>query len=707
MEWVKDIVTNDKFFPKISPLALQKNVEIKISEFIQKSHQNLSQHAVMAQKMEYYNIKKLNKEQHKLLATIDEQDCVLIQAGPGTGKTFSMVTYTLNRFKNNKTTHVMIYKNDLLTEYTLSAFTKSVCGFILSNWNMQYYNYLSFDRYCCGKLSVYEYMQIIIFIAHKFMNSEFVMIEVLLIDEYLLVNKMILLGLLIAAKRVNVKIILCGDKNQLPTITRNKQDNKLTNYEIGSRFANSTITLNKNMRCVDDSHNELLWELGRCASEKKINNYCKALISAMLFNNLTKPQKIFNMFLASTHRSITEYVHTQMCKDKYPNEFYHIICTNKEGKEPVGKLVNPNVWITQIGVNYCRTEKVDKFLPYLPLIIGLEYYVHTRSELAIAKLKTIDLENGILVLTYLNTGHDVEVKRGTNNSVIFEGHYNELIGGGGGKIYGFPIYPSNWITLHMCQGRTISSNLDIDLRNASFHGSYVALSRATNPENINSLSIDDELQFQIATIINFESYINYKAPSFKEVKNCLDSNMYKLHKIIPTREIVDCVSKYIITKSSDERSKLRMELINLVDDSELEFISEPMDDDDEYVPAATMLDYIPILTKAASMNKKDGLIWFKEISEYIPIISESEFEDTKTYYTLCELMKCPSTKIKNTKDYIVGNSTIGFYDEYLSIVDLGSGQYKNTFSNFAKQMYIALEKGPLSLDWLIEIANKY
>lgn len=653
-----------------------------------------------------YNYESLNDDQRKVIEAIDNgKQCILIQAGPGTGKTYTMIVMTLERLKMEKTTDVSIYKKDLLNDYKLSSFTYTLCSLSMKCLGLDYASYLAFEKYSCGNMSLFEYTMCLIYCTSRIMHcKEIKNMQLLLFDEYTVINRILLVGYLIACKHNKVQTILCGDKNQLQTISKNKHDSKSTSFILGSKFADEFVTLNINMRCADAEHNKLLTLLGTYASEEQLDYYQKVFICSKFLNNMLKTSDINNVYLATNHKTITEHVHKKVCEKEYDVEFYKIMVSAASKKLPNAIDTPGPIWIPYLVQKYENTHKVGKFLPYLPLIVGLEYYIEERSEMCIGTLVSYDKVAGHVFMKIPNKEEIIKIERKNASSVIFQAHLDELLLNGGGYIYGFPIYPANFITLHMCQGRTITRQIDINLVEASCHGAYVALSRAKSPETINHFTIKDELKYQISCIACFPHYIKNKVPTFDEIKNAIDDNTFKLYDIGNDNHLKKLLIAFYNSNSISERELIREAIQLLANKYKFIPLVEPENNNLHDSNILQLLQYTNIIEKAAIMEYPDSLVWFFEIGKHLDLLWDSNAGNN--YDAICNMFCIQNYRISNTKDYILQYSTIGEYDVNLTISQ-ENGICRNTTAMLKILYDKIVSNEPITIDFLVYLANNY
>lgn len=219
-----------------------------------------------------HHVNKLNPQQKEIYRYVrDNPDSmILIQAGPGTGKTYTLktLTYWLERY-----TRVVIYKHDLLRYFEDSDSTMTVASFMMNLLGIgNLFKFSNLELKLSSTKSAYECATNILALL---MTSSIKLLglqkgALVIIDEYTIVPKYYLFTILTILRFYNVGVILCGDKNQMQNI-HNSNFIKSTSYDIGAMFADKVFTLNINERCSDPEYNEIVDYVSQYSSSTRMN----------------------------------------------------------------------------------------------------------------------------------------------------------------------------------------------------------------------------------------------------------------------------------------------------------------------------------------------------------------------------------------------------------------------------------------------------
>jgi len=485
-----------------------------------------------------YHPENLNEKQREIYTYISNNSTSmsLIQAGPGTGKTFTL-SCIANHLK--KPSVVIIYKHDLLDSFSATATTYTVAKFFMTMFNLKYYNYKQFEMQINGKLSKYEFSLCLInLIRIARVNMPNLRNHIVILDEYPVIMKPALTILLILLEFYEIQTVICGDKNQLQAICDSKHS-VCSSYTIAKHFAHKVFSLDSNVRCTNSNYNDLIEYIAQFSSTTKLDHFAYAVVAAIFPNQLLSISNYHDVHLAALHSELAESIHSLVARNAFHYEYYLI-----DGFSLKSEDVQHHKFIrdSTTGMYYpaCvsslfdrkRNFKVGKFVPYLPLVENALYYVHKHSEKNLAILKSIDLENKTLTLVdYHEPSIKIVVSKKCNNEVLFEEHAIYLLSNSKGRLYNYPIYPANFMSMHKCQGCTITNSLDLILNNTNYQGLYVALSRVQTPNQIKRIQIPDQIIYLTSAIINFPEFVNFNNLSDKNSMEILPIEILKSRMI--------------------------------------------------------------------------------------------------------------------------------------------------------------------------------
>lgn len=501
--------------------------------------------------------------------------------------------------------------------------------------SLRYFQYQALEGQLCGKLSGVEFMCAILALIKR-ASLPNMLGSLVILDEYTVVPKPLLLLVLVLLKIHRIGTIICGDKNQLQNI-HNSKHTRLSSYDLARRLADRTFTLDINERCSDKRYNGIIDYISTYSSDRRIDDFACAMVSAIFPRQLLGSSVYQDVHLASTHRELTNVVHNIVVKDKIDTSFYFIEVRPDKIQDP-SRLLPNGLLMPRMLVDYTRDRKPDKFLPYIPLCKGAHYYLFSHNESMQGTL--IDIENEDLIFQLACGDERIRVTKKLNNEVVFEPHCAEILSDDYGSIFNYPIYPTNIMSVHKCQGCTIHGKLDIHITNVTYQGLYVALSRVRDPRQVVRITMPNAVAHLCSAIINF--------PELCDDSSSLSVDATLLHDRLVNNYIVyqpienipryaAIISDFFTDETSVERRKyLRRELANrLISERCPQRIIQPhaIPQQPNDTTLSKFLDHKDtLLSLACVRNDTDRVVWLHEYirtkTDLLPLIL---MEDTRHY----------------------------------------------------------------------------
>uniref|UniRef100_A0A0C9QFT6 XcpR protein n=1 Tax=Fopius arisanus TaxID=64838 RepID=A0A0C9QFT6_9HYME len=682
-----------------------------------------------------YTPDNLNECQKELFDYTMEHphDIILLQAGPGSGKTFTLLTlaYTLI----NRPIYTIIFKNDLLVPFECITKVYSVAQFFMELLKMNYMSYINFAEQLSARLARSDYIKIIAQLLSMVRTID-LRNTLIFIDEYTVINKSLLFVLLIIFKHYRVGCVISGDKNQLQTIGDSKNTKSITSFGIVRLFADKVINFTKNERCGSAMYNEKINLVSSYSINKKLDDFGYALVSAILFENLYGIAKFNDTFLASTHRSLSIKQHTMVVEHGndeppiYP-AFYMLDTASIESVQYPANVQAYIDWGMRMKESAdkpkCLTNSTIypfKFLAYLPLQIGAIYYVYEFSESCLGKIIHINQEDRIVTLQMLDSGDVVYVRPSSKfERVIFEEHLQWLKSNPNGtpsKILNYPIYPARFMTIHRCQGCTITDRINIDLIESTYQALYVAMSRIKNQSQLISITIPKQLAHALTVIVNFEEYSNPDCVlSIETIKSRLTSNY---HMYRPKHDAYNyyfpLVLKFIAEPA--ERQAIRQEILNTLKEKTVSEVIKPLQiknnikdtcNEDNEGLITLLKDNVDILKRLSVWPNQDRMFWLHEwMRIHREFISDRLSNDTTKYTNIESLrMLNEHTGLKTLplnetcEESIRKQCNISSIKNAQLTIEENDTGYVQAASYFQKQLYDKLKnrENPITERWLL------
>lgn len=627
---------------------------------------------------ELYTYEHLNVEQKVIYDYVmaNPTDIITIQAGPGCGKSFVLKTIAYNI--KNYSKQVIIFKHDLLRSFIHCGTMLTVAKFIMMTLNIGYFDYKALDRQISMNITSNEFMLSIIALVKK-SELKNVTCAILFMDEYTIISKPMLLVMLMVLEHHKVGTIICGDKNQLQNI-HNSTHAILSSHTIAASFSAREFNLHINERCKDIEYNNFVSFFADFSSNRKLDSYAYAILSAVFMKQLVQLPEYNTIHLASTHQELANLMHTMVCNKKYDTDFYRIDQSRIQDK-PHAVLQN-----TLATVEYLASARKNnsvpvpgKFLPYLPLVIGARYYVCKHSDYSQGVLIEYRRDEGIIKML-LDNGTVKEYSRMNATKVIFEEHTEYLLRSIDtgrnvfGSIYGFPIYPANFMSIHKCQGCTIRGDLDLILNKTTFQGLYVALSRVTSPTQIRRITIPNQVSHLVSTIVNFPEHCDIAGGQLKI--DLIKERMinYKYYQIDNNNlhRISELCLDFVLANSTEARIELRKQIIQFLDGRikldilKVSMVNEPCDYN--LLTISRIIKYRDVFRALSTLNVLDYNVWLHEfilacpdMSLFLqsndknkePVINKRHMityncDSKSTLTKLCDWSKCYSMDVATT-----------------------------------------------------------
>lgn len=532
-----------------------------------------------------YDSARLNQEQKEIFNYMHVNrhnpngNIVLVQAGPGTGKTFTMLSLTVTWASP---VEVIIFKNDLLNIFSkCGASTMSVTRFLMEAFDLSYMQYRSFEVQLNKNVSVYDFILIFVGLLRNFKclkrNAFYIF------DEYTFISKPMLLIILMYLKIYKRNAIFCGDKNQLQSI---RKCNHLlsSSFDIVHNFADKVFELNKNERCKDADYDAEIKYVSQFINDKTIESqpFMMVLCSNLFHDKIINRSKMTDTVLGFRHRQIAQEIHSWFTNNDFDASkvlcsFYYIVTEVGEDENNVNgeRVEKSNVFVPKAWLEYKEKNfQVDKFLPYVPLIEGNYYFYQTFSEYSVVLLKKI--LNSEEVVIELNNGQEKIVGKVKCNDVLFTEHKEFLLGRGKGYLYNFDLYPSFYMSIHMCQGRTIRNVISVSLEHATNRALYVAISRVSDKNQINRISLPKSLFLSASTIYNYPQLCESNRLKLSDIRQKLEIDGYRYlysGSVFNQNDIQNEILNFYATNDPKRKVECRAKLCGLIEKWKIEVIT--------------------------------------------------------------------------------------------------------------------------------------
>ncbi|XP_025196790.1 uncharacterized protein LOC112595706, partial [Melanaphis sacchari] len=413
----RDLRTSDEYINYMNLNIISLKTASGVDIFIPNTESNAKREvfgigaASASRERENFNENKLDPRQKvifdRVISDMNNYDnknkngkILLIQAAPGTGKSYTLktISHTLMRDGENLP-HVIIFKNSLISSYKYCAAGLTCAQFFMYSLNLKFRQYASLDKITNRMNSVEcvinNILQIVrIFKTHRDQKMNLVG-NILMFDEYTVMNKLLLYATLLCGKLHKLNMIFCGDRDQLGCILTSKHSKNTSSYDIIKSFSNYNYTLNKQMRCVDDDFNKKIALVGGMSTDESLGHRGNAITAAIFINNLTKPNHLNDTLIMRNHKTLSHYTYINVLKYNLPTS--HWLIEGRRG-EVQGVEVDENRYMPKPTYMYLtalyrsnnrNNQSADdlkiteamfaenvpgKYLPFLVLISEAIYY---------------------------------------------------------------------------------------------------------------------------------------------------------------------------------------------------------------------------------------------------------------------------------------------------------------------------------------------
>jgi len=689
-------------------------------------------------------------------------DIIVIQAGPGCGKSFVLKTIAYNQ---NRMINTVIYKHDLLSAFRYNSHRFTVAKYIMKLLSLQFFQYKALDQQLSSRMNSYEFFLTIISMLRLSKMSD-VEGTILFLDEYTVMNKSFLLVILILLEYYKVGAIICGDRNQLQNI-HNSSHTTLSSYSMARMFAQREFTMTINERCGSPEYNEIINFFASFSSNAPLDEYAFAMVSAFFLHQLVEPIRYDCIHLAATHKELAQALSIMVCNNAYPTSFYELNISASRSKDSkrfkmatetptIINLPETERYISMLQThqtqNGCNVELISsqvvgRFVPYIPLVVGARYYVHSHSDRSCGTLLEYNAEEQTVTMKLDNDKVVILGKTSSTGGAMFEQHLNYLMEGvESGRLYNYPIYPANFMSIHKCQGCTITNDLNLMLSKTNYQGLYVALSRVRNPSQIARVVVQNQISHLISTIINFPQYCDNRVPSVDEVRTAMVNYMfydvtaiqtiYKNQTTAPNNNL-NILSNYalqfVLNPDPLSRRNLRQLIVNFVNNNHfsvrlLKKLVTEEDLDPNLITIGKAVQYHDIVLALSCVNVQDRNVWLHEFMINNPDMANllpEQFErnsckyedDKKRHNTILNqignLNEAYGLNV-SSRDYIEAKSKLNIRvspenvteNAKYCIRNVSHGKYLET-TEFCAKVYHRYEANQIcDVDWLLDELNK-
>lgn len=416
----------------------------------------------------------------------------VIDAGPGTGKTFLISMFILSYCEE---TLYMVYSKKLANIINLLQFngeSKTCCKVIMDMFNVKYFD--SKHLWSCVNFTFNEKCYYIYNLVLKIPEDKRLE-KLYILDEDSVVSPWHIYYLFCFAKVYNKHVLFIGDRYQQNSISKTSHHNEC-NYSLIKNINGITnLSLTERVRQQGDfEFQNILNSIGQIFkdhdrnTEVKMTFDIKFKIFLLLHSNFILTERFDTMFFSQYHvilkaRLIRHENYLKKNNIKYTKAPF-MIRENTKLKEYIAKKPN------------------NKYIDYLLLVIGAEY-IYTPSNVVQNLVKLLEVHENILVVQNYDTCEIIQIKRiSLTASFIPEEQLTTLPNG----LFQYPL-KGLASTYHSAQGLTISTGaIELDLDCSTLNSFYVGITRIVTRKQLFKIHTNEIVNLLLTLQKNDEYY---------------------------------------------------------------------------------------------------------------------------------------------------------------------------------------------------------
>lgn len=618
-----------------------------------------------------YSPDKLNEMQRTIYdwAKSNPTDIAIIQAGPGCGKSFTLLTIATTTVGD-----VVIYKRDLLDMFMMQMRRFTVCQFGMTTFDLDFCGWKGLEKTVSSNMTPMEFMLMITGMLARARLPNLAG-GLVLLDEYTVISKPVLVAMLILLEAYGIGTLMCGDRNQLQNIF-NSRHAPLSAYELGCSFAKHQFTLKENIRCQNQYYRDIIDMMAELSSERKLDDYAYAIVAAVFPQQLLAETCYSHTHLAGAHSDLTWLAHTLVIKETIPHSYY-LLDTQGTCEVHPDKIIMPDemkAYLENNGIDPATGRPfpnrrqpcvwIGRFPPYLPLKVGARYYVRRYSEQSMCTLESLVYnDRGEVIGAYVRNDSNPteleELRRENCDAVMFDQHREELMKNyeipntmRRGHLTNIPLYPANFFTIHRSQGITIANSpVDIILssQGTTYRSLYVAMSRVKSQDQIARVYILPQQKFLLSTVLNFKSFS--LDPNFRVTADMLRARLPYDYTIWEPSDGVDAtliaadLADFWKSRDPAQRIKLAMSLLMRSKPvANLGLRTARISHFDQAL--VHVVRHRDVFRALACLGQRDRIVWLREWTTLDPRVSAGPVHTS----TICESAQAAYFRVKKCID---------------------------------------------------------
>lgn len=447
----------------------------------------------------YIIINSLSLQQREMFIKIHkklqqpEGSFTVIDAGPGTGKTFLIAMILLSY---NEDILYQVYSKRLMNILNIIQFngnSKTCCKSLMDMLGIKYFD--SKYLWSCTNISFKEKCEALYKKIGK-INQDELIYSLYILDEDSVVSPWHIYFLFCIGKVYNKHVLFMGDQYQQNSISKTIHHNQC-NYSLICNIKDVEI-LNLTERIRQQSDVEFINILEKISllfksyyrnTEIKMDFDLKYRIFNLLYKHFIVKENFDSLFMSQYHQTLK---YRMIRYEKYL----------KVNNIPY-KIVS---FMTKVKDKFIPAELKEnvKFLSYIMLVKGKKYIYNPSIEIQhMIEFIEYDETKNYLVAKNLNTLEIIRIFRIKIQPFFIPEEYMEILPN---NLHQFPIKPLI-STYHSAQGLTISNEtIELDLDCSTLNSFYVGITRIVEQKQLIKIHTKELLSFIITLQKNDEYY---------------------------------------------------------------------------------------------------------------------------------------------------------------------------------------------------------
>lgn len=473
-------------YSKVVDFAKIKAFSIEFKDLLKTCHENIVKiyiiyHSLTSQQQQLF------LSVHKKLQ-LEEASFTVIDAGPGTGKTF-LISLIILSCRHDAL--YMVYSKRLMNiidQLNFSGSSKTCCKFVMDIFKIKYFD--AKFLWSCHTATFREKCVQIYTMVLK-IKPEDRDEQLYILDEDSIVSPWYIFFLYIFAKIYNKHVIFIGDRYQQNSITKTFHHNEC-NYSL--------------IRSIQGITNVVLTERVRQKKDLAFINVLEK-INCIFQDVDTEVKMTFDVKFTILNLLYSHFILEETFDGMYFSQFHVMLKARLDRYE--GYLKEKSIKYDKVG--FCKrvknkyvpyTNKSKKYIDYILLVVG-EDYVYIPNNVSQYRVQLIRVEPDVLTIKNYDTFEILQIRRISLHAFLVAEEFIAILPPG---LFQFPL-KNLTSTYHAAQGLTIGvGKIDLDLDASTLNSFYVGITRIVAKAQLLKIHTSELINLLITLQKNDEYY---------------------------------------------------------------------------------------------------------------------------------------------------------------------------------------------------------